>query len=145
MAEMTREQVIQILAAGGNLRGASLSEIDLSHLDFSRATLHGADFSYSNLHGSNFAPKTLLTERNFPHYEDTNVQVVLDLRKTLWWVNFQGTDLTDADLRNCTFRLCRFQGATLAGARLEGIRGISPIKLIRQANRPAPVPKRKRG
>ncbi len=119
-AELSREQVVELLenAAPGekvNLRRKDLTGLDLSGLDFRQADLWGADLrranlSHSNLSGLNL-DLTVMVGANFEGADLSKVSIfaVSMMRCNLKNVDFSGSrvianldnsDLTGANLRN---------------------------------------------
>lgn len=114
-----------------NLRGADLSELDLSGLDFEGAQLERANLNYSDMRGAN------LSRGNFQHAAlwGTDLQKArierADLRHAeLWRTNLKDANLPNTDLRhahlkdaileNTYFRSANLEGADLSFTRLRG-------------------------
>lgn len=96
---------LETMRAGGeapDLRGARLTNEDLSNLDFSGCDLSGADLSRSDLTGANFT-RCRLSETTLSHAR-------------LDGCEFAGADLTGAKMDECSARHAGFGGATLDGA-----------------------------
>ena len=94
----------QLIFINADLRGSSLSEADLSKVDFS-----GADLTDVNLRGAN------LSQANFI---GANLSKA-DLREaTLNETNFRGANLTEVDLTGATLQGAMWEGAILDKAKL---------------------------
>lgn len=119
IADLSREAVLEELAARRPLKGASGQSVDLSGTDLSGAVLEqgnwsGADFSRARLSGANLRKSVLrsiraaeasLTGADLSHCD-------------LYKADLSGADLSGANLRNAFLNEANLAGAVFAGADL---------------------------
>jgi uncharacterized protein YjbI with pentapeptide repeats len=107
----TRAALESAVAGGANLRGADLSDADLSDANLRGADLSDADLSDANLRGADLRGANL---------RDADLSGA-DLRgANLSDANLRGADLRDADLRDANLRGADLRGANLSDANLRG-------------------------
>jgi uncharacterized protein YjbI with pentapeptide repeats len=105
---MTRKEILDVIACGGNLRGADLRGADLREADLRGVNLRELDLRGLDLRG-------------------------LDLRgMNLRGLDLRGLDLRGADLRGADLRGADLRGADLRGADLRGLdlRGASGLLML---------------
>jgi hypothetical protein len=116
-----RSLVGQFLS-GTHLRGASLSQINLSYTDMteadlSRASLYGANFSYANLNRAYFIGADLRdADFTWANLEETYLSGANLSRANLSGANLKDVDLSRANLCGADLRGANFDGANFMGA-----------------------------
>ncbi|MGE9296496.1 MAG: DUF2169 domain-containing protein [Puniceicoccales bacterium] len=117
---LTRERVVEVLQAGGNLARADLSGLDLSGLDFAGHMLVYANLDQANLTGCTFFGAQL-DGSSF----NQSVCVETDFTEsTVLRASFKGVDFTHAkldrlNLNTTSFEECDFGGLALNGWRVQ--------------------------
>jgi len=119
MVPRTREEVIEMHAAGKSLSQAVLAKVDLSGLDLSGADftgcrLAGTNFSKSNLDGCVFA-KSMAQNADF---SGASLKGARFEQAMLMKTSFRKAVLTGADLRQASLNQADLTGADLSGANM---------------------------
>jgi hypothetical protein len=103
---------------GANLRGSSMSYVNLDHADFRGADLREVNFTGSSLRYADFRGSMI---------QGANFQ-----RGSLYGAKMQGAECQATDFRNCDLRQANFGGAYLEGAVLpQPERPVAPSEIGR--------------
>jgi mxaC protein len=108
-AELTRDQVLALIAAAGSDGGADLTRKDLTGLDLSGVDFKHADLFAADLSGANLARASL---------------AAANLNRAI----LRGSDFAGADLSKANMFAVVADGANLSGANLSGARVIGELK-----------------
>ena len=132
MGELTRAQVIQILASAGkgaNLRGVDLSSIDLKFLDFTEANLELANLSSANLFQAKLEKANLfMANLEYTDFSEADLQKAVLREANMIGADLRSANLGEADLRNTD--LDRYSGWVAVGTFFEGIGTLVKFELI---------------
>ncbi|MBZ6860969.1 pentapeptide repeat-containing protein [Klebsiella michiganensis] len=99
-----------------NLRGADLSDANLSYANLRGANLRDANLSYANLRGANLRGADL-SDANLSY---ANLRGANLRGANLRGANLRGADLSDANLSYANLRGANLRGANLSYANLRG-------------------------
>ncbi|MEW6210472.1 MAG: pentapeptide repeat-containing protein [Acidobacteriota bacterium] len=121
MSQLTRGDILDRLAVGENLRGASLVRADLSELDLTRIDLTGANLRMADLSRSDMKESRLTScSLSGATLNGTNLVGANLVEASLIGVLLKGGDLSRADLSGADLTGANLESAQLAGAYLVG-------------------------
>ncbi len=121
MSQLTRGDILDRLAVGENLRGASLVRADLSELDLTRIDLTGANLRMADLSRSDMKEARLTScSLSGATLNGTNLVGANLVEASLIGVLLKGGDLSRADLSGADLTGANLESAQLAGAYLVG-------------------------
>lgn len=116
MAELSRNEVVERVAAGKPVSRADLCDIDLSNAVLENADLRRSDLDGANLEGANLSRSQLRSASLREAY-----LVAADLHgANLENCDLEGARLEGADLRGANLARANLEGANLTGAKLGG-------------------------
>lgn len=121
MSQLTRGDILDRLAVGENLRGASLVRADLSELDLTRIDLTGANLRMADLSRSDMKEARLTScSLSGATLNGTNLVGANLVEASLIGVLLKSGDLSRADLSGADLTGANLESAQLAGAYLVG-------------------------
>jgi uncharacterized protein YjbI with pentapeptide repeats len=122
--QLTREDVLRLIAQHGGPQGLDLSSFDLSGINLADTDLRGAIFGKYK-HGSANLQDTFLEGANLEgadlagtNLQNANLHDSVLRETTLNWANLQNTDLRGSDLTRATLFRARLEGADLSNAEM---------------------------